>query len=121
MKYKTLAALLLSCSLFVPAVNFAADQTSTAATTEHHVRVEKTDKSEKSARVDKATLTTKVDINSADAKELATLRFIGVKKAEAIVAYRENNGPFKSSDDLLKVRGISQRILTANQERIVMN
>jgi competence protein ComEA len=42
-----------------------------------------------------------VDVNSADAKTLAReLDGVGMAKAEAIVSYREKNGPFRSADDL---------------------
>jgi competence protein ComEA len=53
-----------------------------------------------------------VNINTADAATLAgALRGIGLKKAEAIVAYRGENGPFKSVDDLVNVKGIGERTL----------
>lgn len=42
----------------------------------------------------------KIDINNADKAQLAKIQGIGPKKAEAIVAYRTKNGPFKSIDDL---------------------
>lgn len=52
-----------------------------------------------------------VDINSADAKELSSLKWIGPKKAEAIVKYREANGKFGSVDEIVKVKGIANGIL----------
>jgi competence protein ComEA len=48
----------------------------------------------------------KIDINQADVSMLATLPGIGPKTAENIDSYRQANGPFKSLDDLLNVRGI---------------
>lgn len=57
-------------------------------------------------------LTRPVNINTADAATLAgTLRGIGLSKAEAIVAYRNENGPFKSVDDLVNVKGIGSKTL----------
>ena len=57
-----------------------------------------------------------VDINSADATTLdAALQGVGPKKAEAIVADRDQNGPFKSLDDLTRVKGISAKIVEANR------
>jgi len=47
-----------------------------------------------------------VNINSATKEELATLKGIGDKKAQAIIDYRKKNGDFKSIDDLEKVDGI---------------
>lgn len=53
-----------------------------------------------------------VNINTADAATLADmLRGIGLRKAEAIVAYRSANGPFKSVDDLVNVKGIGSKTL----------
>jgi competence protein ComEA len=57
-----------------------------------------------------AALAGPVNVNTADAKTLAKeLNGIGLSKAEAIVAYREKNGPFKSADDLTKVQGIGAK------------
>lgn len=47
-----------------------------------------------------------VNINTATAQELQSLKGIGEKKALAIVEYRQANGPFKTVEDLSKVKGI---------------
>lgn len=48
-----------------------------------------------------------VDINSADAQTIAReLNGVGPAKAQAIVDYRESNGPFAAPEDLLDVQGI---------------
>jgi len=53
-----------------------------------------------------------VDINHATAEELAqSLSGIGPKKAERIVKWREDHGPFPTIDTLLEVPGIGQRTL----------
>jgi competence protein ComEA len=36
---------------------------------------------------------------------------VGIKKAEAIVAYRSEHGPFKSVDELVNVKGIGDKML----------
>ncbi|MDR0764742.1 MAG: ComEA family DNA-binding protein [Synergistaceae bacterium] len=48
----------------------------------------------------------KIDINTADASLLATLPGIGPKLSQAIVAYRDENGPFGDIEDLRNVGGI---------------
>ncbi len=53
----------------------------------------------------------KININSASTKELSTIPGIGKKKAEAIIAYRTQNGSFSSIDDLKKVKGIGRKII----------
>lgn len=52
----------------------------------------------------------KVNINTASIDELAMLKGLGKAKAEAIVAYREANGTFKSLPDIKKVKGIGETI-----------
>ena len=54
----------------------------------------------------------RVDINSASVAELATLPGIGESKAKAIVEYRAVD-PFKTVDDLKKVKGIGEKTLDA--------
>ncbi|MBC7247844.1 MAG: helix-hairpin-helix domain-containing protein [Actinobacteria bacterium] len=51
----------------------------------------------------------KVNINTADADELEKLPGIGPTLAERIVSYRENNGGFRSVEDLKKVSGIGEK------------
>ena len=60
-----------------------------------------------------------VDINKADAATLAKeLNGIGMSRAQAIVAYREKNGAFKSAEDLMKIKGIGARVVEANRANI---
>ncbi|EEW07212.1 conserved hypothetical protein [Vibrio mimicus VM603] len=62
-----------------------------------------------------------VNVNTASAEELATLlKGIGLKKAQAIVDYREANGPFISIDDLTKVKGIGEATVRNNATRILL-
>lgn len=50
-----------------------------------------------------------VNLNTADVSELQTLSGIGPKKAEAIIAYREEAGSFKTIEDLMEVGGIGEK------------
>lgn len=54
---------------------------------------------------------TKINVNTADAKRLQTLPGIGPAYAARIIEYRENNGPFKTYEELLKIRGIGKKRL----------
>lgn len=57
-----------------------------------------------------------IDINTASAEQLSeSLNGVGPQKAAAIVAYREQNGPFRSLDDLTKVKGIGASLLDKNK------
>jgi competence ComEA-like helix-hairpin-helix protein len=50
-----------------------------------------------------------VNINSADASELALLPRVGPSVADRIVDYRKENGPFKKPEDLMLVQGIGEK------------
>lgn len=62
----------------------------------------------------------KIDINKASAEELTQLQKVGPTTAERIVAYRKANGPFKSPDDLMQVKGVGEKILELNKDRITV-
>lgn len=63
-----------------------------------------------------------VDINTADAQELAlNLHGVGSSKAAAIVAYREQNGQFRHMDDLVNVKGIGLTTIEKNREWILIS
>ncbi len=51
-----------------------------------------------------------LDINTATAEELTALPGIGTAKAEAIVAFRQEHGPFAALEDVAAVNGISARM-----------
>lgn len=62
-----------------------------------------------------------VNVNTADAATIASsLKGVGQNKAEAIVAWREKNGAFKSADELAKVQGIGDKTVAANRELILV-
>ncbi len=54
---------------------------------------------------------TRVNINTATLEELEALPSIGEVIAQRIIAYREQNGPFRSVDDLIHVQGISDQTI----------
>lgn len=60
----------------------------------------------------------RVDVNTADKKALMTLPGIGASRAEAILAYREENGRFSSIEELKKVAGIKDGIFEQIKEHI---
>ena len=63
-----------------------------------------------------------VDINTADAATLAKeLNGVGPARAQAIVAYRNEHGPFKSVDDLALVKNMPRKVIEANRENLKMD
>jgi competence protein ComEA len=61
-----------------------------------------------------------VNINEADANTLATLKGIGKDRALKIIDYREQNGPFEKPEDIMKVKGIGQKIFEHNKDFIAI-
>ncbi|WP_286929624.1 MULTISPECIES: helix-hairpin-helix domain-containing protein [Aeromicrobium] len=59
-----------------------------------------------------------VNLNSADLVALDSLPGVGPVTAESIVAWREENGPFRSVDDLLDVKGIGEATLADLRDRV---
>jgi len=68
--------------------------------------------------------TAPIDINHADLNELLKLKGVGPKKAKVIIAYRNTHGPFKSINDLTKIKGFNNktvmRLLIKNKDRLAM-
>ncbi|WP_411751235.1 ComEA family DNA-binding protein, partial [Serratia sp. (in: enterobacteria)] len=50
----------------------------------------------------------------------SVLNGVGLKKAEAIVRYREQNGPFSEIDQLQEVPGIGPSLVERNRDRLKM-
>lgn len=61
-----------------------------------------------------------IDLNTAGAEELKTLSGIGDVLAERIIAYREENGPFRRVEEITRVNGIGVKILEENIERLTV-
>ena len=72
--------------------------------------------------INSSAMATPVNVNSADAKTIAdALAGIGQKKAEAIVKYRTEKGPFKTVEDLTQVKGVTKKILAKNPNDILLS
>ena len=58
-----------------------------------------------------------ININTASVQELENLPGVGKIIAQRILTYRRQNGPFKSSDDLLKIKGLGEKKLDQIKDR----
>ncbi|MFX3624462.1 MAG: helix-hairpin-helix domain-containing protein [Ectobacillus sp.] len=67
-----------------------------------------------------ATVQQKIAINIASKEELQNIPGIGPAKAERIIRYREEHGPFRKVEDLLEVEGIGEKSLEKIKEQIVV-
>lgn len=63
----------------------------------------------------------KVNINTADVQELTTLTGIGETRAQAIIAWREENGGFSSPEELKNIDGIADKTYEKIKDRITVN
>jgi competence ComEA-like helix-hairpin-helix protein len=64
---------------------------------------------------------TRVNINTADEATLVTLNYIGKSRAQAIIAYREEHGPFKSIEELKGVSGVGERVFESIKDKITVD
>lgn len=62
----------------------------------------------------------KVNINTASKEELTKISGIGEKKAEDIIKYREENGGFKSIEEIKNIQGIGDTIFAKIKESITI-
>lgn len=62
----------------------------------------------------------KININTASAEELQKLPRIGPKVALRIIEFRKQNGPFKKTEELMKVRGIGEKMFAKLKDQIVV-
>lgn len=62
----------------------------------------------------------RININTADEAQLTTLTGIGATRAQAIIAYREENGPFASIEDIMNVQGIKEGTFAKIKDEIVV-
>ncbi len=61
----------------------------------------------------------KINVNSASAEMMASaLPNIGQTRANAIVTYRTENGPFRSIEELVRVSGIGPKIMDGIRDRV---
>ncbi len=61
-----------------------------------------------------------VSINNATVKELTSLKGVGKVKAQAIVNFRKEYGSFTSLNSLTKVKGIGEKVLIENKNKLTL-
>ena len=76
--------------------------------------------SESSTENDSKPHTEIININTAEKQNLVKLPKIGTVTAERIIRFRDDYGPFKSFDDLLKVKGIGPKTLEKLKPQITL-
>ena len=74
--------------------------------------------SQGTGQVSEDTGTGKVNINTADKELLTTLPGVGSSKADAILAYRQDQGGFSSIEEIMNVEGIKEGVFARIKDRI---
>ncbi|WP_375602649.1 helix-hairpin-helix domain-containing protein [Enterobacter hormaechei] len=99
-----------------PSAKAQAAQNQADATSQGHVKANATASTK--AIADEGT---RVSINTASADDLArVMNGVGLKKAQAIVSYREEYGPFKTLDDLKQVPGMGSALVERNLAHLTL-
>ena len=62
----------------------------------------------------------RINLNTAEVSQLSTLTGVGESKALAIIAYREENGPFTSIEDIMNVPGIKEGTYEKIKDKIAI-
>ena len=62
----------------------------------------------------------RINLNTADVTQLQELKGVGPKTAEAIVQWRDSQGPFASVDQLLAIKGIGEKTLAKMRDNLVV-
>lgn len=62
----------------------------------------------------------RININTADETQLTTLTGIGATRAQAIIAYRQENGPFAAIEEIMNVQGIKEGTFAKIKDKIVV-
>lgn len=62
----------------------------------------------------------RININTADETQLTTLTGIGATRAQAIIAYRQEHGPFAAIEDIMNVQGIKEGTFAKIKDEIVV-
>lgn len=99
-----LLAMMLTCSLSLAALPGLGLAKATKSTVTEIAATEQTN--EVMAEVNK-----EININTADQQVLTQIKGIGPSTAKKIIDYRNENGEFKSIDDLMNVKGIGEKSL----------
>ncbi|MGO4998685.1 ComEA family DNA-binding protein [Oceanisphaera sp. W20_SRM_FM3] len=107
---KTLAASILMSLLALSSPTFA--QSSQSASPP---KATASKSASSQAQASPSAVVTSININTATAEQLTLLSGIGANKAASIIAYREQNGPFASVEDLTKVSGIGPATIEKNR------
>lgn len=118
----TLATFLILFTISLYANSKSVEVTVSKKTYEQDVdSLKSSQKTSNKASESKITIEKIIDINNATKKELIKIKGIGEVIAERIIAYRLENGPFQSIDELIEVKGIGEKKLSTIRNEAQVN
>ncbi len=72
------------------------------------------------AQADSKAKVKKVNINTASLEQLQELPRIGIKVAQRIIDFRMKNGKFKKIEEIMKVRGVGEKVFKQIKDLITV-
>ena len=86
--------------------------------TEKTEKTEETEQKEQELPEEQQEADARVNINTAGVEELMTLKGVGESRAQAIIAWRTEQGPFEKPEDIMQISGIKEGVYSRIKDQI---
>ena len=86
--------------------------------TEQTEKTEETEQKEQELPEEQQEADARVNINTAGVEELMTLKGVGESRAQAIIAWRTEQGPFEKPEDIMQISGIKEGVYSRIKDQI---
>ncbi|MEI3190678.1 MAG: ComEA family DNA-binding protein [Lachnospiraceae bacterium] len=87
-------------------------------TEEKTEKTEETEQKEQELPEEQQEADARVNINTAGVEELMTLKGVGESRAQAIIAWRTEQGPFEKPEDIMQISGIKEGVYSRIKDQI---
>ena len=81
-------------------------------------KTEETEQKEQELPEEQQEAAARVNINTAGVEELMTLKGVGESRAQAIIAWRTEQGPFEKPEDIMQISGIKEGVYSRIKDQI---
>ena len=85
---------------------------------ERAAKTEETEQKEQELPEEQQEADARVNINTAGVEELMTLKGVGESRAQAIIAWRTEQGPFEKPEDIMQISGIKEGVYSRIKDQI---
>lgn len=113
-----LAAVFLFSALELPKEEFVFYCDTEPERTEQTEKTEETEQKEQELPEEQQEADARVNINTAGVEELMTLKGVGESRAQAIIAWRTEQGPFEKPEDIMQISGIKEGVYSRIKDQI---